>query len=416
MKLSSTIPKFFVPEGQATEDIIASEDNFINSIFGGKNDIDQKEFIKFTVDFYNFPQNYNKVLFQKIDKDKKGKVSYTQFHQFHTENFRGVSNVKKFFNFIKSPDKKEIYPADFKPFLRCLLDVNKSLEFLKEHPIYQEKYSDTVIHRIFYTNDTNDDGKITLREFKKSNLIEILTLVSDVDTDINTVRQYFSYEHFYVIYCIFFELDAARDPEKEAYITREAFSRYDGHALGEKAVDKIFEEVPRKFRSPEKGKMCFEDFLWYILSEEDKTSVTSIKYWFKILDLDGNGIVTPSEMEYFYQEQEKRLESYQNEVIKFNDVLCQMCDMIPPDKEYQWTLKNFLDHPESTSIAFNALFNLKKFVDNEQKDPFSRTEIDKMPDYTDWDKFAFNEYCKKMNEEEPSVDGDGPEIGTDDEN
>ena len=152
--------------------------------------------------------------------------------------------------------------------------------------------------------------------------------------------------------------------------------------------------------------MAFHDFLWYILSEEDKTSDTSIKYWFKILDLDGNGIVTPSEMEYFYVEQEKRLESYQNEVIKFNDVLCQMHDMIPPKKEYQWTLDDFLSNIEGTSLAFNALFNLRKFVDNEQKDPFSKTEIDKDPNYTDWDRFAYYEYAKKMNDE-GGDDGEG---------
>ena len=110
------------------------------------------------------------------------------------------------------------------------------------------------------------------------------------------------------------------------------------------------------------------------------------------MDLDANGIVTPSEMAYFYEEQERRLESLQNEIILFNDVLCQIHDMIPPDKEYQWTLQNFLDHPKSASIAFNALFNLKKFQEYETFDPYNVTEIDKNPEYTDWEKFAYYEY------------------------
>lgn len=50
--------------------------------------------------------------------------------------------------------------------------------------------------------------------------------------------------------------------------------------------------------------MGFEDFLCkfilmmlnlllgFILSEEDKTNRTSIEYWFKIVDLDDNGIIT----------------------------------------------------------------------------------------------------------------------------
>ena len=39
-----------------------------------------------------------------------------------------------------------------------------------------------------------------------------------------------------------------------------------------------------------------------MISEEDKTSETSIDYWFKVLDLDNNGIITGYELEYFYEE------------------------------------------------------------------------------------------------------------------
>lgn len=50
--------------------------------------------------------------------------------------------------------------------------------------------------------------------------------------------------------------------------------------------------------------MGFEDFLCnykyyfknlylgFILSEEDKTTKRSIEYWFKVVDLDENGIIT----------------------------------------------------------------------------------------------------------------------------
>lgn len=65
-----------------------------------------------------------------------------------------------------------------------------------------------------------------------------------------------------------------------------------------------------------------------MLCEEDKTSKRSINYWFKIIDLDQNGIITPHEMEYFYEEQVQRLESLNHEPILFIDLLCQMNDMI----------------------------------------------------------------------------------------
>ena len=39
------------------------------------------------------------------------------------------------------------------------------------------------------------------------------------------------------------------------------------------------EKVPRKFTSNLDGKMGYEDFVWFILSEEDKSSEPSLEYW-----------------------------------------------------------------------------------------------------------------------------------------
>jgi serine/threonine-protein phosphatase 2A regulatory subunit B'' len=48
--------------------------------------------------------------------------------------------------------------------------------------------------------------------------------------------------------------------------------------------------------------MNYEDFVWFMLSEEDKTTLRSLQYWFKVIDLDDNMIITPHEMEHFYEE------------------------------------------------------------------------------------------------------------------
>ena len=68
--------------------------------------------------------------------------------------------------------------------------------------------------------------------------------------------------------------------------------------------------------------MNYEDFVWFMLSEEDKTTNRSIVYWFSVIDLDGNDIITPHEMEYFYEEQVHRMEYLNHEPILFVDLLC----------------------------------------------------------------------------------------------
>ena len=69
--------------------------------------------------------------------------------------------------------------------------------------------------------------------------------------------------------------------------------------------------------------------------------------------------------------------------------------MIKPERDYHWTLKNFLDNKQYAPIFFNSLLNIHKFMNYESRDPFMvRNEVEKNPDFTDWDKFVYNEYIK----------------------
>jgi serine/threonine-protein phosphatase 2A regulatory subunit B'' len=56
----------------------------------------------------------------------------------------------------------------------------------------------------------SSSGRLTLRELRRGDLLEALEAL-DSEDDINKVLKYFSYEHFYVIYCKFWELDQDHD-------------------------------------------------------------------------------------------------------------------------------------------------------------------------------------------------------------
>ena len=43
------------------------------------------------------------------------------------------------------------------------------------------------------------------------------------EVDINKVREYFSYEHFYVLYCVFWDLDGPND--HDFLLSKEDFSK-----------------------------------------------------------------------------------------------------------------------------------------------------------------------------------------------
>ena len=51
------------------------------------------------------------------------------------------------------------------------------------------------------------------------------------------------------------------------------------------------------------------------------------------MDLDGDGALSMFELEYFYEEQCRRLDSMAIEALPFEDCLCQMLDLVKPQTE-----------------------------------------------------------------------------------
>ena len=119
------------------------------------------------------------------------------------------------------------------PFIQELLHFHPGLDFLDNHEEFQRKYALTVITRIFYKVNVSRTGKLSLKEVRDSSLMNAFMHV-DEETDINRVMDFFSYEHFYVLYCRFFELDA----DKDSKIGREDLLRYGEHSLSEAIVDR----------------------------------------------------------------------------------------------------------------------------------------------------------------------------------
>lgn len=245
------IPKFFFEHGRPLESETEDENRkVIDSVFGASKEVTKQEFIPICEKVFKFPKFLNSIIFGKIDTANTGKISKEKFIQVWNDDFERIDVARRMFNILTKPGQQFLYSDDFKPLLKELLENHPGLNFLQATPEFQERYADTVVMRIFFVIDRNDDGKISYRDLKQSSLIKTLHEV-DEEEDINKVRDYFSYEHFYVLYCRFWELDSDHD----FLIDKDDFSRYEGYALSRKTMDRIFEQVPRKFKSDSPGKM-----------------------------------------------------------------------------------------------------------------------------------------------------------------
>jgi serine/threonine-protein phosphatase 2A regulatory subunit B'' len=73
-----------------------------------------------------------------------------------------------------------------------------------------------------------------------------------------------------------------------------------------------------------KKQMTYQEFVFFLISEEDKRQDAAVEYWFRCLDIDGDGFLSLFELEYFYEEQVKRMEDIGIEALPFSDSICQV--------------------------------------------------------------------------------------------
>lgn len=89
-------------------------------------------------------------------------------------------------------------------------------------------------------------------------------------------------------------------------------------------IERIFSGAVTRGQAKAKRQMTYQEFVYFLISEEDKRQETAIEYWFRCLDLDGDGFLSLYELEYFYEEQVKRMEAIGIEALPFNDCICQV--------------------------------------------------------------------------------------------
>ena len=372
-------------------------------------------------------------------------------------------------------------PAHFGRMLGTFANHHPGLEFLQPSQDFQQRYIDTVAFRMFYHNNRRGNMRMTRSEFSKSDIVDVLSHACYEEPDVNRILRYLSYESFYVIYCRFWELDGDRD----FVLSFDDVLRYNGHALTSRCIERIVAgygrphaphvAMRRKLQNATPARqqsllaplsaaeralvtgnlMTYEDFTYFLVSEEDKTSDVAAEYWMRILDVDDDGVLSARDMWYFYEEQLNRMECLSQEPVSFEDILCQIADMAPgyypygfsergsaliamegegetpsfpawgarethldrgdaataavatagsekPEEGVLITLRTLKSHRRLASHVLDALVNWGKFTLYECRDPqLVRLEREcSTTGFTDWDRFARFEYSRLSAEEE----------------
>ncbi|CAO3639739.1 unnamed protein product [Cunninghamella echinulata] len=412
MNPTTIIPPFFFPHGQPISHIEQEQKlrkilAIVKHLYGYRQFLLESHFIAVTKTC-GLSRYMNFALFKKM-VPIGDYITFSQFVTAWTDISKdNYDDESLYYNIIKKSNVNYICPEDFLPILEDVVLHHPGLQFLSDNIMFQERYIETVICRIFYDADCYN-GKMTLRQFRKSRFVESIKSLSCF-TEVNNTNDCFSYKHFYVLYCKFWSLDQDHD----LLITASDLQNYNDQCLSPKIISRIMQvgkvaafhcdtstttttastsnNSDTDLHSTRNTNPTFSylDFIWFLLNEVDKTTPKSIEYWFRCLDEDGDGIITSYDLENYWQIQMTRhlssstpstssssatnsnnnyldknhdthsLQEDEDDKIKFDDIIRQMNDLIQPEIPGQFRLKDLKKNGISAERFFDTFLHFDK--------------------------------------------------------
>ncbi|KAJ3267906.1 Serine/threonine-protein phosphatase 2A regulatory subunit B'' subunit alpha [Terramyces sp. JEL0728] len=404
------IPRFYFPYGKASNTVDISElKQKIKPLFDlNASGLSERDFVKVT-EAVGVCKYLNAALFRKVSVGADVAKFNTFLDYWKTIVPKCHTPEAVAFNIMKQENANHLVASD----VSNVVLHHPGLEFLNTLPLFQNRYStfsftlvETVITRLFYEKMNNTNTKMSFLEFKKGGFLKSLTKL-ECTTDINTTKDLFSYQHFYVIYCKFWELDRDHD----MIINFPSLLRYDGGAMTSAILTRVIQGCGKPLvKGPNSCLMTYEDFIWFIFAVEDKRTPQAIEYWFRCLDLDGDGVISLYELTHFYTEQFERMKcSRISDEWKMNDFICSLIDLVKPKNPNYFTLSD-LKRSGSAPLFFDMIFDLRKYDSHIRRiDPVFRDMDDMICEENGtpvklegFQKFAFRAYQILAEEESQS--------------
>ncbi|KAI8832919.1 hypothetical protein BJ741DRAFT_613132 [Chytriomyces cf. hyalinus JEL632] len=307
-----------------------------------------------------------------------GLVSWREFEAFVEGLYRRFNPDMEalVFEILRtSKTEKVLVPEDFKIFVEDVLENNSAFAFLASSPDFQARFTETVIVRLFYSNHFHGRNRMTIRDFRISDIYKV---ISDIEGATNSlglnIPAPFSYKDFYVIYCAFWELDKDHD----MYLTLHDLERYSDRGLSHAALARVIECYGKVPVIPEDAPVesdetntvvmlaenrikCFgfKEFVAFIMAVEDKTSVPGLYYWFRVLDIDEDGLVSLLEIETFWEHQYAKVP----EQYTVYDFFSLIIDLIRPAGS-SITLLDLKRNAKAAGLFLDFLLDSRRHVEN----------------------------------------------------
>jgi Ca2+-binding EF-hand superfamily protein len=265
-----------------------------------------------------------------VQIQNKKVVRFIQVGNFVEKHFSEKCLDEVIFNlFAGFKSKTRIFPNDL---ILIVLNYTPKQKRELEKKIYSN-FCQFVVCRLMIKMDPERKGFISKNGFRSEEFFDSL-------------QQFTSMEQFSIVLSFFNKIRSSK------HILKEDLIKFYSDRLSKKIIKRILSIFP-------KTELGFSDFAYFLNFLEDKTTLSSLSFWFQVCDLDSNGFLSLKNIETLFSKQKKSIQKYDVQIEYFDEILPRILDMIG-HQSFSFT-KADLQGSGLWTVFFNFLVDAKHF-------------------------------------------------------
>ena len=310
-------------------------------------------------------QFFQPSVFLKCDRDEYGRIEIVPFFHYIVRKVN-LHQTRIQISLYDSAGYGYLKEKDLENFIYELIPSFPQLSSLQDN--FYSFYVITAVRKFFFFLDPKRTGRIWIKDMLTSPILaELYELRQERWTVEEAMQNWFSAQSALRVYEQYLRLDV----DHNGMLKKGELARYSG-GLTSIFVDRLFEEY-QTFE----GEMDYKTFLDFVLAMENKKTVQSIQYFWKILDVYKKGAIDTFVINMFFRAIIQKLETKEKFGFRVEDVKDEIWDMAKPKHPYALTLEDLTTCGVGDTIIA-MLIDAKDFYEYDQRE--SGVEVDDFDD------------------------------------
>jgi len=305
--------------------------------------IDYEGFTRLREDLLQKGERFKQLLtpstFLKFPRDKNGCIPIAHFVAYVVRKARRVETRMQL-SYYDALGRGYLREKDLENFVFELIPTLPQLNSVQEE--FYPFYVFTAVRKFFFLLDPKRTGRIHMRDLLSSPLlVELYELRQEQPMDASeAASNWFSMQSALKVYGAYLELDV----NMNGMLSKTELCHYGHGMLSDIFIDRVFDEY-QTYRDNGTGEreMDYKTFLDFVLAMENKNTHQALQYFWRLIDIDHQGYLDSSVINYFFRAIVRMLQTKKFDVASVDDVKDEIFDMVKCSTPGRITLQDLID-------------------------------------------------------------------------